>query len=126
MTAAAPLEARGLRVDRGGGTVLDVPSFRLEEGEFISLIGPNGCGKSTLLLSLMCLLPRAAGQVLWRGAEVSSDRDAVALLEDRPLNSPEVDVVLVNRSYLRGMDQIDRRTVDAARAMLASAPGDAG
>jgi tungstate transport system ATP-binding protein len=79
VTAAAPLEARGLRVDRGGVTVLDVPSFRLEEGEFISLIGPNGCGKSTLLLSLMCLLPRAAGQVLWRGAEVATGRDAVAL-----------------------------------------------
>jgi tungstate transport system ATP-binding protein len=79
MTAAALLEARDLRVDRGGVEVLDVPAFRLEPGEFVSLIGPNGCGKSTLLLSLMCLLPRAAGQVLWRGAEVSTGRDAIAL-----------------------------------------------
>ena len=79
MTAAPLLEACELRVDRGGVTVLDVPSFRLEEGEFLSLIGPNGCGKSTLLLSLMCLLPRAAGAVRWRGAEVSSDREAIAL-----------------------------------------------
>ena len=44
--------------------------------------------------------------------------DAVALLGDRPLHDPEVDVVLVNRSYLRGLDQVDRRTVEAARALL--------
>jgi tungstate transport system ATP-binding protein len=79
VTAAALLEARDLRVERGGVAVLDVPAFRLEEGEFVSLIGPNGCGKSTLLLSLMCLLPRAAGQVLWRGAEVATGRDAIGL-----------------------------------------------
>ncbi len=47
--------------------------------------------------------------------------DAVALLGDRPLNDPEVDVVLVNRSYLRGIDLVDRWTVEAARAL----PGDA-
>jgi tungstate transport system ATP-binding protein len=78
VSAAALLEARDLRVDRGGVQVLDVPSFRLEEREFVSLIGPNGCGKSTLLLSLMGLLPRAAGQVLWRGAEASGQREAIA------------------------------------------------
>ncbi len=44
--------------------------------------------------------------------------DAVALLGNRPLNGLEVDVVLVNRSYLRSLDQVDRRTVEAARALL--------
>jgi hypothetical protein len=44
--------------------------------------------------------------------------DAVAFLGDRPLNGPEVDVVLVNRSYLRGVNQVDRRTVQAARALI--------
>ncbi len=44
--------------------------------------------------------------------------DAVALLGNQPLNDPDVDVVLVNRSYLRGVTQVDRRTVDAARALL--------
>ena len=44
--------------------------------------------------------------------------DAVALLGGRPINDPDVDVVLVNRSYLRRVNQVDRRTVDAARALL--------
>jgi len=49
--------------------------------------------------------------------------DAVILLGDRPLNGSDVDVVLVNRSYLRGIDQLDRRTVEAARALLGVVPG---
>jgi hypothetical protein len=52
--------------------------------------------------------------------------NAVALLGNRPLNDPEVDVVLVNRSYLRGIDQVDRRTVEAARALLGIAASEPG
>ncbi len=44
--------------------------------------------------------------------------EAVALLGDRPLNGPEIDVVLVNRSYLRAVEQVERRTVEATRALL--------
>ena len=44
--------------------------------------------------------------------------DAVAFLGSRPLNSRDVEVVLVNRSYLRGVEQVERRTVVAARALL--------
>ncbi|MFH1474989.1 MAG: hypothetical protein ABIG85_03940 [Chloroflexota bacterium] len=50
--------------------------------------------------------------------------NAVALLEGRPLNGPDVDVVLVNRSYLRGVDQVDRRTVEATRALLSEVAGE--
>jgi hypothetical protein len=47
--------------------------------------------------------------------------DAVALLGNQPLNDPEVDVVL-----LRGVTQVDRRTVDAARALLGITPHEVG
>jgi hypothetical protein len=36
--------------------------------------------------------------------------DAVALLGDRQVSDPEVDILLVNRFYLRGVEQIDKRT----------------
>jgi len=36
--------------------------------------------------------------------------DAVALLGDQRIGDPEVDTVLVNRFYLRGVEQVDRRT----------------
>ncbi|BDG02062.1 ABC transporter ATP-binding protein [Anaeromyxobacter oryzae] len=74
---ACVVELRGVKVERGGVGVLDVPSFQLREREFVSLIGPNGSGKTTLLLSMLALLDRAAGQVLYRGAEIGAGRDAV-------------------------------------------------
>jgi hypothetical protein len=43
--------------------------------------------------------------------------DGIALLGTRPLNGPEVEAVLVNRSYLRGVEQVDRSTVEATRAL---------
>ncbi len=79
-TAPCLLELRDLKVRRGGVEVLDVPSLRLHEREFVSLIGPNGSGKSTLLLSTMGLLERAAGDVLYRGTAVGSGR---AMIEYR-------------------------------------------
>jgi tungstate transport system ATP-binding protein len=77
VTADTVLELRDLKVRRGGVEVLDIPAFRLHEGEFVSLIGPNGSGKSTLLLSMMSLLERSTGQVLYRGCEVRSVRAAI-------------------------------------------------
>ena len=41
--------------------------------------------------------------------------DAVVALGDLPLGDPGIDVVLVNRSYLRGVEQVDQFVVAAAR-----------
>lgn len=41
--------------------------------------------------------------------------NAVALVGDIPLGDPEIDVVLVNRSYLRGVEQVDQFVIAAAR-----------
>jgi hypothetical protein len=43
--------------------------------------------------------------------------DAVLLLDDRPMGDLSADVVLVNRSYLRGVQQVDQQTVEATRAL---------
>jgi tungstate transport system ATP-binding protein len=61
-----------LKVELGGASILDIPSFSIAEKEFVSLIGPNGSGKSTLLLVLNSLLKPAAGRVVFRGEEISS------------------------------------------------------
>jgi hypothetical protein len=44
--------------------------------------------------------------------------DAVAFYRQRPIGDPDVSVILVNRSYIRGARQVDRQTVSAARALL--------
>lgn len=47
--------------------------------------------------------------------------DAVAMLGDTQVSEPDVDVILVNRFYLRAVDQVDKRTGEAVQRM----PGDA-
>ena len=92
MIANIPLlEARDLKVLRGGKQVLDIPCLRLHEGEVLSLIGPNGAGKSTLLLALANLLQAATGEIRYRGEAVSAGsaaylyRRRIAMVFQEPL-----------------------------------------
>jgi len=88
---ASVFDLKELRVDRGGVQILDIPSFSLHENEFVSLIGPNGAGKSTLLLSVMGLIKRKSGSVLYRGQEIRSEaswlelRRKIAMVLQEPL-----------------------------------------
>lgn len=61
------LEARGLRVDVGGRTVIDALDLALHPGESLAILGRNGAGKSTLLATLAGLRPPAAGEVSLAG-----------------------------------------------------------
>lgn len=69
------LTVDNLKVELGGVSILDIPSFFIGEKEFVSLIGPNGSGKSTLLLAVNCLVPRVGGRIVYRGKVIDS-RDA--------------------------------------------------
>jgi hypothetical protein len=44
--------------------------------------------------------------------------DAVAFHAGMPIGDPGIDVVLVNRSSIRGVEQVDHLAVDAARTLL--------
>lgn len=57
-----------------GRVVLDDLSFQVQEGEFISLIGPNGCGKSTLLKTAAAFLKPLEGSVYLFGKDIRSMR----------------------------------------------------
>lgn len=58
------LEARNLCLNRGGKTVLDDLSLRLNPGQLTGLIGPNGAGKSTLMQAMAGLLTADSGEIL--------------------------------------------------------------
>ena len=45
--------------------------FRVERGEFITIMGPSGSGKSTLLTILGCMASSTSGQVYIDGTEIT-------------------------------------------------------
>jgi len=55
------LEVRGLRTRIGAAAVVDGIDLDLRRGETFVLLGESGCGKSMTALSIMRLLPPAAG-----------------------------------------------------------------
>ncbi len=50
-------------------------TFRVEEGEFLTIIGPSGCGKSTLLRLLAGLVQPDSGQVILQGQPLPDPSD---------------------------------------------------
>jgi branched-chain amino acid transport system ATP-binding protein len=65
------LEALGLTRSFGGVVALDGYSIRLRSGDLIGLIGPNGAGKTTVFNLLSSVLHPDAGQIFWRGSDVT-------------------------------------------------------
>ncbi|MEN4889524.1 ABC transporter ATP-binding protein [Erwinia billingiae] len=65
------LEFRKVNVFYGPIQALKEISLTVNEGETVSLIGANGAGKSTLLMSIFGQPRIAAGQILYRGEDIS-------------------------------------------------------
>jgi len=53
--------------------VLRGVSISITEGEIVSIIGRNGVGKTTLVRTIMGLLPTRAGQIEFKGKNITSD-----------------------------------------------------
>ena len=78
-TTAVALQ--GVRLDRGGRTILRGLDLVVPAGSITAVLGPSGTGKSTLLAALTGELPPATGEVRVFGQPVP--RGARALLEMR-------------------------------------------
>ncbi|SEO77554.1 ABC transporter ATP-binding protein [Actinacidiphila rubida] len=57
------VQATGLRVVRGGRTVLDDLTFAMPRGRITGLLGPSGCGKSTLMRALVGAQAKVTGEL---------------------------------------------------------------
>jgi len=58
---------QGVRLERGGVTVLSVPELTIADGRVTAVVGPNGAGKSTLLRLIAGSERPSKGQVLVGG-----------------------------------------------------------
>ncbi len=65
------LKIENLNVHYGGIHALRGVNMDIEEGKIISLIGANGAGKSTTLKSIMGLVNKTEGSVIYKGEDIS-------------------------------------------------------
>jgi NitT/TauT family transport system ATP-binding protein len=65
-------------------------SFTVEEGEFVTVVGPSGAGKTTLLRCLAGLLPRSGGSVTLTGS-------------GKVIDSPPPEIACVFQDYSRSL-----------------------
>ena len=68
------LEVRGLEGGYGAVQILYGIDMHVDEGEFVTIIGPNGCGKSTLIKTIFGISSYYSGDVEYRGQDVSGWR----------------------------------------------------
>jgi NitT/TauT family transport system ATP-binding protein len=68
------IEIRGLTKRFGGSYIYRNFDLDLQEGEFISIFGPNGCGKSTFINLISGMTPIDAGTVLYDGKTIRQTR----------------------------------------------------
>src|SRR3990172_12898467 len=65
------LSIENLSVFYGAIQALGGISFRVEEGEIVTLIGANGAGKSTTLRAISGLLPARRGDIEFDGQAIA-------------------------------------------------------
>ena len=68
------LEVRGLEGGYGAVQILYGIDMHVDEGEFVTIIGPNGCGKSTLIKTIFGIASYYTGDVEYRGQDISGWR----------------------------------------------------
>lgn len=99
------LEARGLRVEVGGRSVVQRLDLTLSVGERLAILGCNGAGKSTLLATLAGLRAPAAGDVLlaqkpyseWSMRDAARQRAWLGQVQHDPFASTVLETVLTGR-----------------------------
>ena len=96
------LEVKSLEGGYDSVQILYEIDIHVDEGEFVTIIGPNGCGKSTLIKTIFGLATYYRGEVSYRGADVSGMRT------DQLVNmgisyGPQVDNVFPSLSVIENM-----------------------
>jgi peptide/nickel transport system ATP-binding protein len=66
-----PVRGKGLFAKTKPLRAVDGVSFTLHQGETLGIVGESGCGKSTLARTVLKLLPKTDGTVVWMTRDLS-------------------------------------------------------
>jgi branched-chain amino acid transport system ATP-binding protein len=112
------LEVRGIEVSYGEFLALRGISFKVEEGELVTIIGANGAGKSTILRAVMGLVKCRKGEIFFQEDEITLTsphqraRLGISLVPEGRKIFPDLTVAenLLMGAYI----QTDRKTVESS------------
>jgi ABC-type branched-subunit amino acid transport system ATPase component len=68
------LDVKGLSGGYGSVQILYDIDLYVDEGEFVTIIGPNGCGKSTFIKTLFGIATLYGGEATYRGERIEKMR----------------------------------------------------
>ena len=97
------LEVEKIKGGYGSVKIINGIDLYIDEGEFVTIIGPNGCGKSTLIKIIFGIATYYSGTVKHKGVEVSGWR--TDQLAQRGISYvPQVDNVFPSLSVLENLE----------------------
>jgi tungstate transport system ATP-binding protein len=73
------IELKDVTYQVNNKTLLHVPDFQLQTGEFLGMMGPNGAGKSTMLKIMAILESRTSGEIFYRGQVIPKGNPTLEL-----------------------------------------------
>ncbi len=96
------ISARNVSFGYGGPPVLEDATFVVEQGDFVSIVGPNGGGKTTLLRLILGLLQPDQGELLVNGCPPARARPVIGYMPqqanlDTSFPMSVLDIVLMGR-----------------------------
>ena len=77
----AMLEVENLSVNYGVIQAVKGVSFKINEGEIVTLIGANGAGKSTIVKTISGLLKPKDGQITYQGKSIVKEKAPQIVLD---------------------------------------------
>jgi len=109
------LEVRKIEISYGEFLAIKGISFKVEEGELVTIIGANGAGKSTTLRAVMGLVRCRKGEILFQGENITDRpshyraRLGISLVHEGRRIYPDLTVTenLLMGAYI----QMDRRVI---------------
>lgn len=96
------LDVQDVHTSYGAIKALRGVSFRMYEGQVVSLIGANGAGKSTILNTISGLLTPDSGQITFIGKQIAG-WPAHRITRERLIQVPEGRQIIANMSVLENL-----------------------
>jgi zinc transport system ATP-binding protein len=120
---APAIELENVNISYNGVPVLEDVSFRVEQGEFLSMVGPNGGGKTTLLKLMLGLLKPNSGKVAIFEATPEKNHHRMGYMPQYTQFDPQfpvsvLDVVLMGNLDMRRSGPYSRHDRDGACQVL--------